>query len=75
LTAIVVMLLGGIFINLLIDVMRALPLPEMLSHLRDNQKSTEDLINSVFAINTLRHFLVLTLVLALLPAVAEELVF
>jgi membrane protease YdiL (CAAX protease family) len=75
LTAILVMLLGGIFINLLIDVMRALPLPEMLSHLRDNQKSTEDLINSVFAINTLRHFLVLTLVLALLPAVAEELFF
>jgi len=75
LIAIVVMLLGGVFINLLINMMRFLPLPEMLSHLRDNQKSTEELINNVFAINTVRHFLVLTLVLALLPAVAEELFF
>lgn len=75
LIAVAVMLLGGAFINLLIEIMRSLPLPEVLSHLRDNQKSTEDLINSVFTINTLSHFLVLTLVLALLPAVAEELFF
>lgn len=73
--AILIIVLGGIFINLLVDFSKAIPLPSSLESLRNTQQNTENLIRAFFSVNSLNHFLILTIVLALLPAVAEELFF
>lgn len=73
--AILIIIFGGIFINLLVDFSKAIPLPSSLESLRNTQQNTENLIRAFFSVNSLNHFLILTIVLALLPAMAEELFF
>ena len=73
--AIVLIVAGGVFINLIVSLTKMIPLPAGLESLRHSQEATEKLIKSFFSKNSWTHFAILLLVLAALPAIAEELFF
>lgn len=70
-----VMFLAAIFIQWLVQVNSAIPLSGKWQSLRTAQDDLEKLTDSFFAGGGSMRFLLLTLVMALLPAVAEELCF
>ena len=72
LVAIVTMLAAGIFIQLLVQLSQMIPLPEKLQSLRTVGKFIDELLESFFTRRSPQYFLVLTLVMALLPAISEE---
>ncbi|MDB5281987.1 MAG: family intrarane metalloprotease protein [Bacteroidota bacterium] len=72
---IVCVLVAQAFIPLLVELNQVIPLPESLKYLKDSGKEQEKLINALLAGNSVIHFIVITLVLALIPAVAEEFFF
>jgi membrane protease YdiL (CAAX protease family) len=75
LVAIVVMIAAGIFIQLLVQVMQAIPLPASMSSLRSKGELILKLEESFFVTRSGSYFLILTLCMALIPAMGEELFF
>lgn len=75
LLALVIIISGGVFINLIVEFSQQIPLPESLAFLRNGQEKTDVLLESFFSIKTLQHFLLLLFCMALLPALAEEFFF
>lgn len=75
LVAMMIIVTGGIFINLIVSLTKIIPLPESLASLRHTQEATEKLIEAFFSKNSWTHFSILIIVLAALPAIAEELFF
>jgi membrane protease YdiL (CAAX protease family) len=73
--AVIIIIAGGIFINLIVFLTKMIPLPESLASLRHTQEATEKLIQAFFSKNSWTHFAILLIVLAALPAIAEELFF
>lgn len=73
--ALIIIVCGGIFINLIIEFSRNISLPESLAFLKNGQETTDELLQSFFSIKTSAHFLLLAFSLALLPALAEEFFF
>lgn len=73
--ALIIIVCGGIFINLIVEFSRSIPLPESFASLRNGQETTDELLQSFFSIKTSAHFLLLAFTLALLPALAEEFFF
>jgi membrane protease YdiL (CAAX protease family) len=71
----VIMLLAGVFIQLLVQLNTAIPLPVWLEHLRAPQQDYDKIIDSFFVDKGFLHFIVLILAIAVLPAVGEELCF
>ncbi|HRP40030.1 MAG TPA: type II CAAX endopeptidase family protein [Chitinophagales bacterium] len=68
-------LCSGIFIALLVDINKLIPLPESLSSLKDFQQKYDTLLNAFFKDVTPLRFAFITLVLAVMPAIGEELFF
>ncbi len=66
---------SGVFIAVLVDLNKAIPLPPSLAFLNEMQAKYDALIESFFSGVTFKRFLLMTLVLAVLPAVGEELFF
>jgi hypothetical protein len=75
LLAIGIMFFGGIFIQLLVQINSAIPLPGKWATLRSGQEQIEKILDAFFSETTVSRFLLLTLVMAVLPAVAEEFCF
>jgi hypothetical protein len=73
--AFIITISGSFFISLLVDINTAIPLPTSLSFLRSTQNTVDKLLEAFFAEKTMTRFLVLTLVVAILPALGEELLF
>lgn len=69
------MILAGIFIQLLVQLTAAVPLSGQWQVLRSGQEQVEKLINSFFADKSIGHLLLVILVLAVMPAIAEEICF
>lgn len=66
---------SGIFVSLLVDINKLIPLPDSLSMLKDFQQKYDTLLNAFFQDATPMRFAFLTLVLAIMPAIGEELFF
>lgn len=66
---------SGIFIALLVDINKLIPLPESLSSLKDFQQKYDTLLNAFFKDVTPVRFIFIALVLAVMPAIGEELFF
>jgi membrane protease YdiL (CAAX protease family) len=75
LLAIAVMLISAVFIQLLVQINSAIPLSGHWKELRSAQEEVDKMVEAFFSGAGTGRFLVLTLVVALLPAVAEELCF
>ena len=75
LLAVGIMFLAGIFIQLLVQINTAIPLPGKWATLRSGQEQIEKMTNAFFSETTTSRFLLLTLVIAVLPAIAEEICF
>lgn len=73
--AVIVMVAAGIFIQLLVQVMQAIPLPAGLQSIRKQGELILKLEESFFITRSGSYFLILTLCMALLPAIGEELFF
>lgn len=72
---IVAVLAGGLFIQYVVEINSKIPLPPALQSLRDAQETAEKMLNVFFSGTTVAHFLLLAVVVAVLPAVSEELMF
>jgi hypothetical protein len=70
-----VMLFSAIFIQWLVQINSALPLPAAWKSLRTAQDQIDLMFGAFFSDSGLTRFLILTVVMALLPAVAEEFCF
>lgn len=70
-----VIIASGIFIALLVDINKLIPLPESLASLKDFQQKYDNLLHAFFTGVTPVRLLLLTLVLAIMPAIGEELFF
>jgi membrane protease YdiL (CAAX protease family) len=75
LAAIGVMFMAGIFIQWLVQINAAIPLPDKWQALRTAQQETDKLVNSFFSDRGPTRFMLLTLVMCLLPAMGEEVCF
>ena len=75
LMAIGVMFLAGIFIQWLVQINAAIPLTGKWQTLRSAQQETDKLVESFFSDKSLTRFLLLILIMALLPAIGEEVCF
>lgn len=75
LLAIGITLSAGIFVSLLVDWNNLIQLPESLKVLTEMQKKYETLIEAFFTDVNFPRFVLLTIVLAVLPAIGEELFF
>lgn len=71
----IIIVCGGIFINLIVEITQQISLPESLAFLRNGQEKSNELINAFLSVETFQHFLVLAFSLAFLPALAEEFFF
>jgi len=70
-----IMLMAGVFTQWLVQVNTAIDLPAQWQWLRSPQEDVDRMIDSFFSETGVARFLVLTLVIALLPAIAEEMCF
>lgn len=70
-----IILSSGIFVSLLVDINKLIPLPDSLSMLKEFQQKYDTLLNAFFQDSTPMRFAFLTLVLAIMPAIGEELFF
>ena len=75
LLAIFVMLAAALFIQVLVQISTAIPLPDQWKWLRTNQANGEKMIDTFFSDPTTGRFWLLAICLALLPAVGEEVFF
>jgi len=75
LLAIVSMLVAQFFITALVDLNNKIPIPSSLNFLKDIEKSDQDLTNAFLNFKSFSRFLVITLVLAVIPAIGEEMFF
>lgn len=75
LLGIAVMFLSAIFIQWLVEINSSIPLPASLRSLRSAQDQIEQMFGAFFSDSSVVRFLILTFVIALLPAVAEEFCF
>jgi membrane protease YdiL (CAAX protease family) len=75
LLAIGITLSAGVFISLLVEWNNLIQLPESLKLLTEMQKKYETLIEAFFTDVNFPRFVLLTIVLAVLPAIGEELFF
>lgn len=73
--SILIMLLAGLFIQVFVQLTQAIPLPEQWASLRSGQQQVEQLIDSFFVNTSIPHLLLVTVVLAILPAIGEEISF
>lgn len=73
--SIAIMLLASFFIQIFVQFSQAIPLPEHWAFLRNGQQQVEQLIDSFFNNISFVHIVWVSLVLAVLPAVGEELCF
>jgi uncharacterized protein len=67
--------LASLGITFLVDFSRHIPLPDSLSYLRAGQHEADQLIDSFFGSTNLARYALLVLVMAVLPAIGEELCF
>ena len=63
------------FIEFLVEVNSRIPLPASLLPLRDAEKQAEDMLNSMLNFHSAHEFILVSIVLAVIPAVAEEFFF
>ena len=70
-----VMFMSAIFIQLLVQINSAIPLSGKLQSLRTGQDEVQKMVEAFFSESSRARFLTLTLVMALLPAIGEELCF
>ncbi|MCS6820111.1 MAG: CPBP family intramembrane glutamic endopeptidase [Chitinophagales bacterium] len=75
LLSLLLIFLSGVFASLLVDINKSLPLPDSLQFLKEYQKKYELLLDSLFSGITIQRLLALVLVLAVLPALGEEIFF
>ena len=75
LSSIGIMFTAGIFIQLLVQINTAIPLSGKWQELRSMQAQVDKILEAFFSEISITRFAVLTLVMALLPAVGEELCF
>jgi membrane protease YdiL (CAAX protease family) len=73
--AIGLVLASGVFVSLLVDVNKKIPIPDSLSFLKEFQQNYETLMSAYFENINLLRFGFLVLVLAVMPAIGEELFF
>lgn len=69
------MIFASFFLSMLVEINKAIPLPASLAYLREAGKESEELIKGFFQGIDSGRFLLLTISLAVLPAVSEELFF
>ncbi|MFN8277920.1 MAG: type II CAAX endopeptidase family protein [Chitinophagales bacterium] len=65
----------GVFIQVLVQINAAIPLPAALESLRSRQELADALINALFSQHTLGRMITLTIAVAFLPALSEEIFF
>lgn len=70
-----IILAGGIFISLLVDINKLIPLPDSLSSLKNFQEKYDALMSAYFKDADILRFVFIVLVLAVTPAIGEELFF
>jgi membrane protease YdiL (CAAX protease family) len=75
LAGIVIMLASGVFIQLLVQIETYVPLPAKWAYLRQENKLLENMIDVLFNAPSILHLLLLTLIVAFLPALSEEIYF
>jgi membrane protease YdiL (CAAX protease family) len=75
LLALVAIISAGVFISFLVDLSQHIALPESLKPLENLQENYDTLIKAFFAPSSILHLYVLTIALAVLPAVGEEMFF
>ena len=75
LIAIVIMMATGVFSQIPVQLSEAIPLPQKLQSLRSIGKNIDKLLDSFFVLRSPFYFMVLTVVMALLPAICEEVFF
>lgn len=75
LIAIAIMAMAAIFTQLLVQINMAIPLKGQWAQLRTMQEQIDKIIDAFFSDRSITRLLVLTFVMALLPAVAEEFCF
>ncbi|HWB62649.1 MAG TPA: CPBP family intramembrane glutamic endopeptidase [Chitinophagales bacterium] len=63
------------FIEFLVDVMNAIPLPSSMAFLKDHQKETDALTETILNNNRFVRFIWVSVVFAVIPAVCEEIFF
>ena len=75
LIAIGIMVMAAVFTQLLVQLGTAIPLPEKWQSLRSPQHDVDKMIDAFFSNSSFSRFIILTVVMALLPAMAEEFCF
>ena len=70
-----VMVMAAVFTQLLVQLGAAIHLPEQWQSLRSPQHDVDKMIDAFFSDSSISRMLILTLVMALLPAIAEEFCF
>jgi uncharacterized protein len=75
LMALLAIIIAQFFIDFLVELNSKIPLPAALSSLRDAEKQTEEMLNALLGFHSAFEFLIVSVVLALIPAVAEEFFF
>ena len=70
-----ILFVAGIFIEVLVQMQMKIPLPEKLAFLRHQDTIVEDIIDAIFLKPTFFRFIVVSLTVAFLPALSEEIFF
>lgn len=73
--AVAAILVSQFFIDFLVEINKKIPLPDSLHSLRDLQKRAEELTNALLNFKDIGHFVAVSVVMALIPAVGEEFFF
>ncbi len=75
LLAVLAIIIAQFFIDFLVELNSKIPLPASLSSLRDAEKQAEEMLNLLLSFHSAFEFVIVSVVLAALPAVAEEFFF
>ena len=75
LVALLLIFSTGIFIQLLVALNTAVVLPASLAFLREGQGTADTIINALFNKHSVTRFVALTIVVAVMPAICEEVFF